>query len=289
VPDYGTLDWGSNKAKVQRLYSKYKTQINYSLDYKEVLELNETYSKSEDVANALNAWNNCIRDTYKVPYLSYMTNEDSSILVSFEMQPNQFRGPNDKVKVTDIAFSSNLELLSGNFKKGGKIKYSGTYNLQFKRKDKKSGFVRVDLEEGKIISTEIRRIVDSPVYVSEVVKETYKFDVEIDVSANWMKFRAPNGSIQTIKFRDQSKNPYKLTFNVKTILKNPEAKIDDYFYSPVSGGLGDFKKKGVIIEPNGLLSVGCYLVTGAKKMKGKFTILYSSTKQVCKENCPDVP
>lgn len=287
VPDYGTLNWGSNKAKVQKLYNKYRTQVNYSLAYTELMELNETYSRSEDVQHALNAWNTCIKDTYKVPYLSYVSNDDSSVVASFEMNPNQFRGPDDKVKVTDIVYSDNLRLLSSNFKKGGKIKYSGTYNLMFKRTSNAKAFVRVDLEEGKIVPVEIPKIIDSPVIVAETVKETYQYNVDINVSANWMKFTAPNGSVQTITFPDQSRNPYKLSFNVKTILKNPDAKVEDYFYSPIKGGLGDFRKRGVKIESNGNLSLDCYLVTGAKRMTGKFTVLYSTTKLVCKANCPE--
>ncbi len=287
VPDYGTLTWGSNKSKVQKIYNKYKTQVNYSLNYNEIIELNETYSRSEDIEKAINAWTSCVRDAYKIPYLRYTEDSDSTLKVEFEMEPNQFRGPRDKVKVTDIVFSDNLTLLSSNFKKNGKIRYSGTYNLKFKRKNTGKAYVQVDLEEGKIIPIEIPTNKPEPVWVTEIIKESYQFKVDINVSANWMNITSHDGAVQKVTFKNQDRSHYRLTFNVKTILKNPDAVVYDYYYSPTKGGLGDFQKKGVKIEPDGTLSLDCYMVTGAKKMTGTFNIFYGISKLVCKANCPD--
>lgn len=287
VPDYGTLTWGSNKSKVKKIYNKYKTQINYSLSYNEIIELNETYSRSEDVEKAINAWTSCVRESYKIPYLRYTEALDSTLKIEFDMEPNQFRGPRDKVRVTDIVFSDNLTLLSSNFKKNDKIRYSGTYNLKFKRKNTGKAFVQVDLEEGKIIPLEIPSNKLEPEWVTETVKESYQYKVDINVSANWMKFTAPDGSVQTIKFKNQDRSHYRLSFNIKTILKNPEAVVYDYYYSPIKGGLGDFQKKGIKLEPNGTLSLDCYMVTGSKKMTGTFNIFYGVSKLVCKANCPE--
>ncbi|WP_430402793.1 hypothetical protein [Fluviicola sp.] len=287
VPDYGSLSWGSNKSKVRKLYEKYKTQVNYSLSYNEVIELNETYSRSEDVEKAVDAWTACVRDTYKIPYLRYTESSDSTLMVEFEMQPNQYRGPRDKVRVTDIVFSDNLTFVKANFSKNGKIRYSGTYTLKFKRKNSGKAFVKVDLEEGKIIPVEIPSNKPLPTWGTETVKESYQYDVDINVSANWMRFTAPDGSVQTIKFKNQDRSHYRLSFNIKTILKNPKAVIYDYYYSPTKGGLGDYQKQGIKLEPDGTLSVDCYMVTGSKKMTGKFTIFYGISKLVCKANCPE--
>lgn len=287
VPDYGSLSWGSNKSKVRKLYKKYKTQVNYSLSYNEVMELNETYSRSEDVEKVVNAWTSCVRDTYKIPYLQYREADDGSLIVEFEMQPNQYVGPDDKVRVTDIVFSDNLTFVSSSFKKNNKIRYSGAYTLKFRRKDEGKAFVKVDLEAGKIIPVEIPSVKKDPVWKKETIKDSYQYNVEINVSANWMRFTAPDGSIQTVTFKNQDRKHYRLSFNIKTILKNPEAVIYDCYYSAITGGVGDFRNLGTKIGLDGALSIDCYMVSGAKKMTGKLTVFYGISKLVCKANCPE--
>lgn len=286
VPDYGTLNWGSNKSKVQSIYRKYRTQVDYSLNYDEKIELLETYSRSEDVQVIADRWLSCIGITNNTPFLHLDYNDDSTVIVSFRMQPNDWNSPNDKVRVTNITFPDNLTLIKGDLR-GQRIKYSGTYTLKFKRKNLNHATIIVDLEKGNVLPVNVPAIIKAPVFVTELIKESKQFKVEINVSANWMNITSPNGSVQKVTFKNQDRSHYRLTFNVKTILKNPDAVVYDYYYSPTTGGLGDFQKKGVKIEPDGTLSLDCYMVTGAKKMKGTFNIYYGISRSICVANCVD--
>ena len=121
-----------------------------------------------------------------------------------------------------------------------------------------------------------------PVLKPESLKPTltYTCDVDIDVSSNWINVISPDGTVQVINFPNQPVNPYKLNFNIKTKLKNPNAIIADYFYKPIKGGLGDFQKIAVRIDSDENLSLDCYMVTGSKIMKGQFIITYTE-RPVC--------
>lgn len=286
VPDYGSLSWGSNKTKVNTLTSKYKSQGTFTLSTDELLKLSQVYTRSADVLSAHDKWLGCIEVTNGIPRLREQLNSDSEVIVYFKMKPNAYRDGSDRVKVRNVNYSGNLVITKGDLT-GKKITYNGDYTLTFKRKNGQKATVSVDLEEGSILPVDIGAVTKEPVMVMETVKNSYQCNVEINVSANWMKIKSPGGAEQRVTFANQSRNPYKLRFNVNTKLKNPQAKILDCFYTPASGGIGDFRMKGVKLNGNNTLSVDCYMVTGGKRMKGKFTILYSETKEVCKANCPD--
>jgi len=286
VPDYGTLSWGSNKSKVKSVFNKYRTQVDYSLSYNEHIELSETYTRSEDVENALKAWTDCIRITNNIPYLQLQEQSDSSAIVFFQMMPNLWREANDKVKVKDITFSENLILTKGDIK-GRKIKYSSRNALTFKRKNLEKASIIVDLDEGfNVIPINIPSRKKIAVIETRIVKDVYQCNVEIDLPANWMKITLPNGEVQpTITFPNQ-RSPYKINFKIKTTLKNVDAFIEDCFYTSTTG-LADFKNNGVKLEKDGTLSIDCFLATSQRYMTGKITILYGIKKEVCVANCPE--
>ncbi len=286
VPDFGAFNWGSNKSKVKSIFKKYKTKIDYSLSYNEKIELNETYTRSEDVENSLNAWTECIKITNDIPYLELLGQSDSTVTVFFELKTNPFRNNGDKVKVRDISFSENLVLINDRIE-GKKIEYGERYTLTFKRKDPYKAFVIVDLDEGyNIIPINIPAIEKDPVTVTRIINMTYECNIEINLPKNWLKVTTLEGElIGTQKFPNQ-KSPYKINFVVKTKLKNPESVIFSCYYTSTKG-LAEFKFKRTILENDGTLSLDCYLATSQKYMTGKLTILYGITQEVCVANCPE--
>ena len=117
-----------------------------------------------------------------------------------------------------------------------------------------------------------------PVLKGESLKKpplTYICEVDINVQSNWINIISPEGTLQIIKFKNQNVNPYRLSFNVQSNLKNSNAIITNYSYRPISGGLTDFQERGVRIDPNGNLSMDCYMIVGSLLMKGQFIITYT--------------
>lgn len=284
VPDYGTLDWSSKKAKFKSVYNKYKNQIDYSLTYNEHIELFETYTRSEDVEKALDAWTKCNWITNKVPYLELQDQSDSTVMVFFQMMPNLFRNASDKVRVKDISFSENLELIKGDIK-GRKIRYDSRNVLVFKRKNTKRASVVVDLDEGfQIMPINIPAVLKEIVYDNVVVKEMYECKVDINAKKSTLIFTHNDGTIQKLTFKEQNRSRQKWNFTAKTQLKNNECTIYDCY---IIGGVTRFEKKGIELENDGTLSIDCFLETGPKIMSGKFVIVYGRMKRICVENCPD--
>jgi hypothetical protein len=286
VPDYGTLDWDSKKDKFRSVYKKYKNEVDFSLTYNEHIELIETYSRSEDVENALDAWIDCIKITNNIPYLQLEEQSDSSVIVFFQMMPNPYRGPNDKVKVKDITFSENLILIKGDIK-GTKIKYNDRKTLTFKRKNLDKASVIIDLDEGfQIIPLKIPAIKKDIRCETKVITEMYEAKIEINAKTSTLIFTHNDGTTQELKFKEQNRSRQKWNFKAITKLKNTESVIYDCY---IIGGITQFQKKGIILEPDGTLSIDCFLETGPKIMSGKFVIVYGLTKKICVENCPDEP
>lgn len=286
IPKYGVGDWYHNKSKVQKISNKYEGKSEYSLSKDEILELNETFSRTEDVQAAIKAWNSCIVETYGTIYLELNHNDDSTVIVSFLMKTNDFKGPDDKVKVTNISYSSNLTLIKGDIT-GKKINYVSVNTLTFKRSDSNQAKVLVDLAVGNIIPIEIPKVTKEilpPVYEKRIVQQTYQVRCKINRDANWIKIIRGDHT-RTIKFPNQGREHYILEFKIPTTLKNKKHKIKNCFYTPDVGGITDFKFKDVIINSNGTLSINCYLVTGANLMSGYFTIVYEISEWICVANC----
>ena len=284
VPDYGTLDWSSKKAKFKSVYNKYKNQVDYSVTYNEHIELFETYTRSEDVENALNAWTKCNWITNKVPYLELQDQSDSTVMVFFQMMPNLFRDASDKVRVKDISFSENLKLIKGDIK-GRKIRYDSRNVLTFKRKNLKKASVIVDLDEGfQIMPINIPAVERIIKYDTIVVKETYETKVDINAKTSTLLFTHNDGTTQKLTFKEQNRSRQKWNFTAKTQLKNNECTIYDCY---IIGGVTRFEKKGIKLETDGTLSIDCFLETGPKIMSGKFVIVYGRMKRICIENCPE--
>ncbi len=301
VPGYGTAKWRDNKSKVQKIYNKYKNEIDVSINNNEKVELFETYSRDGDLKVATDGWLECIIITNGVPYLKKLPSSDSTLIVSFNLQPSIHNDTKDKVRVTNITFSDNLILTQGGEIKGKKITYSGTdHTLTFKRMDLEKATVLVSLEKGRIapiVVPAIKKPIETPVYEFVTDQEIYQGNMDIKFKEGIIKITDLDGSSQEINFKPKTikighfataklHQTQPLNFNIKTKLKNPDAFINDYYYVPITGGMKEFVKKGVKLENDGTISLDCYIKPGGYDMSGKFTILYSSTKKVCVKNCP---
>lgn len=274
VPDYGVGSWKDNKSKVKTIYSQHRNEVQYSLSSYELLELNEVFSRSEDVEKAIIAWNSCIAQTSQVPHLIVRHNDSSTVIVSFKMFRNDFVNSWSRVKVRKIIYSDNL-ILEDNSLEGKRIKYTGEYTLKFIRKNRSEASINVDLEKGNIIPVTVPALPRNCETIME--EKIYVAKADINVKKSRLIITSPEGIEQLLQFKEQNRSRHKWRFKVKTKLKNNEAVIQDYFIT----GVTRFVKEGVIVEPDGTLTLDCWLQTASKVTIEKFVIIYSQSSTLC--------
>lgn len=283
VLNYAEGSWNDNKTSITQIMNKYREQRDYSLQTEEMLVLNSTYSRKEDVEKAITAWNNCVAGQQRIPFLREQHNDESTVIVSFRMFPNEYTHSWERVRVKKITYSNNLELVEGGIIEGRTIPYKGEYTLKFNRKNLKKASISVDLEKGNIIPITIASL-DSPEYTTVWVTETSEAKVYINAKNSTLRIKFPDGRDTTMRFREQNRSRQKWNFRVNTNLNYKEAIIVDYY---IVGGLAQFIKDYPIIGPKGNLILPCFLETAPKIMTGKFVIVYKVPKTICVANCPE--
>jgi hypothetical protein len=277
VDGYGDGLWKSNKEKISSLYKRHYEDVNYQYTLDEKIDLYYSFYKSEDFKVAVDAWSACGPNNGIIKPILSVSNKDQ-VVVSFKMSPNDYNGPEDRVKVRNIFYSQNLQLVESSIPKNNKIKYSGEYTLAFKRTSNDAGLVKIDLAKGKIVPVVISEIKPQPQMIR--VKEVVYVPVSSNMSANWLKTQYDT---QQFVFPNQSRSHYVLDVtNRRTNIKNlNHAKIEECFYIPITGGIGDFKFQSSSTDnSDNTFLLNFYFVSGHKKMTGKIGVVYSYLKPI---------
>ncbi|MBP6731583.1 MAG: hypothetical protein KA149_05960 [Chitinophagales bacterium] len=283
---YGSAAYNSDKSKVEKIYSSYDSQEDYSLSVTDKLTLNGTFSRTENVQQAIDAWQTCIAIRSNIPALELLEQSDSIVQVRFRMYPTMCRKGSDKVAITGIT-AVNLTLLPENtIKINDKIKYDGTYTLIFRRKNLDKASVAIDLEEGIIIPVNVPAFDNQPKYKTIKESKTIEFRVDANISENWLELTNPNGSKQPRVTYGNTKGRYLIPFPVFTNLNAQKVTITDHFYEHATGAWFGFTKGEISIKDGLLYLSACKILTGHSPIRGKLKVFYEQEKQICIANCP---
>jgi hypothetical protein len=284
LPRHGSASFKANKGKVYNVYKGHQGQQDFDFSYQEQMALTSTYTQSAAFIGTVEAWQNCVSETYRIPFIYLIGHTKDSVFLKFKINTNDLERSNRKIKVTCVNVL-NLKLVSSTIPSDSIVVTNSTYLLRFARPIAGEALVSIDLSDGVMHAKHIPAFASAPMFETQKEYGRLDFTIESNIYPGWLKVLNPDGTLQSvIEFPDED-NDYHIHFKVKTGSHNPDTRITSYQYINQSGAIRFQKPLGLKIEQDGTLSLAYYIVTGHVPVTGKLTVLYTVSKEVCVANC----
>lgn len=150
LPEYGTAEYKSNKAKFKTLHNKTVNQTDYSFTQNEYLEIfNQTISDEVRMAQ-LSTLSKCMAYCNGRPYLSIISYSETDAVIMLHL-PLHNHNARKKTKVSKIVLSDGLTISEDSNIQGGVIPYGESRTIKLTRTINKPQSISLDLRKENFV------------------------------------------------------------------------------------------------------------------------------------------